>query len=176
MAKPHDPDPVQLFIAVLAPSADTLPEVTSQLIARFGPIDYTSPPFPFDFTDYYESEMGEDLKRWFLSFERLISPGDLASVKIATHQIEDTSREGKRRRVNLDPGYMDIYKIVLASAKFQGPKIYIGSGIYADPTLYYDKGWKSFPWGFPDFIDGRYDDVLSEIRRLYKAKRRTARE
>ena len=175
MAKPHDPDPVQLFIGVLARSPDVLPEVIAKLVACFGLIDFQSAPFPFDVTDYYEEEMGPDLKRWFLSFEELISPGDLASIKAATNRIEDSSREGAGRRINLDPGYMDVYKVVLASAKFQGPKIYIGDGIYADPTLYYDKGWKAFPWGFPDFVDGRYDVALTEIRRLFKAKRRAGR-
>jgi hypothetical protein len=59
---------------------------------------------------------------------------------------------------------------VLVSNKYLGQKIYLGKGVYADPTLYYDKGWKPYDWGFPDFKSGRYDRFLSEVRKRYKAK------
>jgi hypothetical protein len=172
MADPRPVEPVQLFVGVLASSESVLPGVKEQLVLQFGPIDFESGAFPFDVTDYYEAEMGPELRRWFISFEGLILPDEIARVKLATNEIEREFRDGDRRRVNLDPGYMDTYKIVLASAKFQGPKIYVGEGIYADPTLYYDKGWQAYPWGFPDFRDGRYDEALTKIRQLYKAKRR----
>ena len=172
MATPVPAEPVQLFIGMLAPSDRVLPRVKETLAHCFGPIDLESRAFPFDVSDYYEPEMGPGLRRWFVAFERLIPPEGIVAVKLETQRIEDEYRRRGRRRVNLDPGYMDLYKIVLASAKFQGPKICLGHGIYADPTLYYDKGWRDFPWGFPDFRDGRYDSVLSDIRRLYKAKRR----
>jgi len=174
MAEPRGPDPVQLFVGVLAGTRTTLPEVREALVEQFGPIDLESGAFPFDVTDYYEPELGPHLMRWFLSFERLIPPDRIVEAKLATNDIEVRLSVAGRRRVNLDPGYMDTYKIVLASAKFQGPKVYLARGVYADPTLYYDRGWRAFSWGFPDFKDGRYDEVLSEIRRLYKAKRRRA--
>jgi hypothetical protein len=172
MAIPSAPEPVQLFAAVLMGDETLLPPVRERLAEAFGPVDFESGSFPFDVTGYYEPEMGAGLRRRFLTFERLISPEDLARVKLVTNRIEDGFVRDGRRRVNLDPGYMDIYKIVLASAKFQGPKVYVAEGICADLTLYYDRGWKPFPWGFPDFRDGRYDGVLTEIRRLYKAKRK----
>ncbi len=174
MARPSLPEPVQLFIGILAPSDRRLSDIKERLVRCFGPMDLESDGFPFDVTDYYEPEMGPGLLRWLVSFERLISPEEIVEVKLESNRIEEEFEAGGRRSVNLDPGYMDIYKIVLASAKFQGPKIYLGEGIYADPALHYDKGWKPFPWGFPDFRDGRYNDVLTEIRRLYKAKRKAS--
>ncbi len=172
MSMPVPAEPVQLFIGILTSSDRVLPRVKETLAHCFGPIDLESKAFPFDVTDYYEPEMGLGLQRRFVAFERLIPPEGIVDVKLRTQRIEDEHVRSGRRCVNLDPGYMDLYKIVLASAKFQGPKICLGRGIYADPTLYYDKGWRAFPWGFPDFRDGRYDSVLSDIRRLYKAKRR----
>jgi len=59
-----------------------------------------------------------------------------------------------------------------AAAKFQGQKVYLGKGVYADPTLYYYKGWKSCDWSFPDFKSGRYDEFLAGVRRSYKNKMR----
>ena len=174
MARPSFPEPVQLFHAILVPSAELFAEARERLILRFGPMDLESDAFPFDVTDYYEKEMGPGLLRWLVSYDRLISPEEIAAVKLESNRIEEELATGGRRRVNLDPGYMDVYKVVLASAKFQGPKIYLGAGIYADPTLYYDKGWKAFSWGFPDFRDGRYNNVLTQIRRLYKAKRKAS--
>ena len=88
MAETRPVDRVQLFVGVLAPSEEILPEVKEQLIERLGPVDLESKAIPFDVTDYYEPEMGSGLQRWFLSFERLISPGEIVSVKLTTNEIE----------------------------------------------------------------------------------------
>ena len=128
-----------------------------------------SEDFPFDVTDYYENEMGTELVRRFYSFQNLIMPDEIADIKIRTNEFEDKYRNEKGRQINLDPGYLDTYKVVLASTKFGGQKIYVGNGMYADMTLVMYKGqWESFAWGFPDFKSRRYDAVLSMIRDLYK--------
>jgi hypothetical protein len=90
---------------------------------------------------------------------------------LVANGIEQEFASRGNRTVNLDPGYLDYYKVVLASAKFGGQKIYMRDGIYADMTLIHFKGkWESFAWGFPDFKSGIYDEVLSTIRNLYKAQ------
>ncbi|MDH7500175.1 MAG: DUF4416 family protein [candidate division NC10 bacterium] len=168
MAELKEPRPVKLFAGILYREETDLALVRSRLEKEFGPIDYTSDSFPFQVTSYYEREMGTDLKRVFLSFAHLINPGELASIKVRTNRLEeDFSQEGNRR-VNLDPGYLDFFKIVLASGKPTGQKIYLNQGVYADLTLYYDKGWKPYNWGFPDFRAGTYDQVFTTIRNLYK--------
>jgi hypothetical protein len=165
--------PVKLFVVTLHRDAAILESVTLELIKLFGPIDWQSEDFPFDVTDYYEKEMGSKLLRKFLSFENLIMPDEIAEIKICTNELENKYRDENRRKINLDPGYLDTYKVVLASTKFGGQKIYIGKGIYADMTLVMYKGqWEGFAWGFPDFKSRRYDEVLSKIRDLYKARER----
>jgi hypothetical protein len=78
------------------------------------------------------------------------------------------------QRVNLDSGYLDHNKIVLASAKGLGQKIDIAQGIYADLVARYRQGhYQPFEWSFPDFKDGRYDSELAEIRRRYLQQLRT---
>ena len=174
MVQPKAPDPVKLFVAVLLSDTGLIQEVRNRLESEFGTIDYESELFPFDVTDYYEAEMGDAIQRKFFSFAGLISPDGIADIKLRTNEIEKTFMADGRRSVNLDPGYMDYYKIVLASGKFQGQKIYLSGGVYADLTLYYDKDWKPFAWGFPDFRSGRYNQTLKKIRELYKAGRKIA--
>jgi hypothetical protein len=164
---------VKLFVVTLHCDPEILQSASSEMMNRFGPIDWQSEDFPFDVTNYYENEMGTGLLRKFYSFQNLIMPDEIADIKIFTNELETKYRTDKGRRINLDPGYLDTYKVVLASTKFGGQKIYVGKGIYADMTLVMYKGqWDSFAWGFPDFKSRRYDAVLSKIRDLYKGKGR----
>jgi len=173
MAQVTEPQPVQLLIGVIFAADDLLASLKCEMVELWGEIEMVSPTFAFDITDYYEDEMGVGLGRIFYAFKDLIDPGRVVEVKLAANQIERAFAEEGMRRVNLDPGYMDFYKLVLVSNKYLGQKIYLGKGVYADPTLYYDKGWKPYDWGFPDFKSGRYDAFLTEVRGSYKAKIRT---
>ena len=170
MRKMMPVQPVQLFVGVIFSDSDLLGPLEAELEERLGHIDARSAIYPFDSTAYYEEEMGKDLKRVFYSFADLIGPEAIVDAKTASAEIEDKFARGGKRRVNIDPGYMDFYKLVLASNKYLGQKIYLGKDVYADPTLYYDKGWKPYDWGFPDFKGGRYDSFLTEIRAAYKRK------
>jgi hypothetical protein len=170
VAEIGEPQPVELIVGVIFGDASLLGQVEHDLESRFGSIEMRSPVFPFDATNYYAAEMGSGLKRIFYAFEDLIAPDEIADVKTITNGVEAELSQGGKRRVNLDPGYMDFYKLVLASVKFLGQKIYLRKGVYADPTLYYDKGWKPYEWGFPDFKSGRYDAFLTGVRRRYKQK------
>jgi hypothetical protein len=173
MAKMMPARPVTLIIGVIFADEDLLEGLEIELQHLFGSIDLRSPVYDFDVTDYYREEMGEALKRIFYSFADLIGPETLVDVKVASNKVEGRFTADGRRRVNIDPGYMDFYKLVLASNKYLGQKIYLGKGVYADPTLYYDKGWKPYDWGFPDFKSGRYDRFLSQVRTEYKKKIRS---
>lgn len=168
MAELKEPQPVKLFLGVLYRDEGDLVIIKARLEEAFGPTDYISHPCPFGVTDYYEREMGAGLKRVFLSFVHLINPGELVSIKVKTNRLEAEFSQGGKRRVNLDPGYLDFFKILLASGKFSGQKIYLGQGVYADLTLYYHKGWKPYNWGFPDFRAGTYDQIFTTIREIYK--------
>jgi len=171
--RPSDPDPVKLFVAVLYADEALLERAVGMLTQEYGPLDYRSEPLSFTVTDYYRREMGGPIRRTFLSFQQLIDPGRLAEIKIKTNEIEDQLAVEGRRKVNLDPGYLDVCKAVLASAKYNGQKIYLGQGIYADPTLHYEKGhFRPYPWSFPDFKTGEYENIFLRIRVLYKVDRK----
>lgn len=167
--KPGDAPLVKYFIAILYADQNAFNCAIRGCETAFGPIDFTSEPFPFDITNYYEEEMGPVLQRRFVSFEELASAGNLAIYKDATNTVEDQLSRNGKRTVNLDIGYLDFDKVVLASAKPNWQKIYISDGFYADLTLFYRKGaWHPFDWSFPDFKLPTYYPVFHEIRNRFK--------
>jgi len=169
MAHTVPPVPVKLFVITLHRDPEPLAGAIALLQEQWGTADFVSEDFAFDFTNYYEAEMGKNLSRRIYSFERLITPDQLVEAKLFCNQIEEKYRGDSGRTINLDPGTIDNFKLVLASAKFGGQKIYLRDGIYADMTLVMNKKqWESFVWGFPDFKSRRYDTVLSKIREIYK--------
>ena len=122
--------------------------------------------------------MGGGLLRCMVSFEDLIGPETLVALKLKANEIESAlSVDGQRRTVNLDIGYFDIHKVVLASGKYDAQKVHLGSGIYADIVCRYSEGeFHPYDWTFPDFRERLYDRDFLEIRRRYKRQLRTARE
>jgi hypothetical protein len=159
---------VKYFVAILWADDDAVMRACGQLAERFGELDFTGPDRPFDRTNYYEEETGTDLRRRLVAFETLRGPDELAADKLACNAIEEALQGPRGRRVNLDVGYLDHNKLVLASAKGAGQKIYLRDGIYADLVARYAQGcYEPFPWTFPDFKDGRYDAELAELRSRY---------
>jgi hypothetical protein len=176
MASPQSPIAVKLIVAVLYSDESRLFEGRERMVEQFGPIDFASPPFSFEVTNYYVPEMGAPIFRIFYAFTHLVSPGDLARIKLATNKIEDSLTIDRQRRVNLDPGYLDHDKFVLASAKYNGQKVYLAEGIWADLTLHYEKGrFSAYPWSFPDFRSGAYEKTFLQIREIYKGQLKLAR-
>ncbi|MFO7918263.1 MAG: DUF4416 family protein [Anaerolineae bacterium] len=168
MGKAKKPLPVKLVMPMFSGHEELLDEVEKRLRTHWGPTDYKSPRLSFDHTTYYEEEMGDGLKRQFLSFERLIDPGSIASIKTLTNALETRwSRDG-RRRINLDPGYIAPAKLVLATTKNHGHRIYLDQGIYAEVTLMYREGdFRSLPWTYPDYRTEDYREILHTIREIY---------
>jgi hypothetical protein len=171
--KPREPGRVKLFAGILYSDASRLADALVLLQERYGEIDYRSRSFPFTFTDYYAAEMGDAIFRVFVSFGLLVHPNQLARIKKETNGIEDRLAVDGKRKVNIDCGYMDYDKVVLASAKYNGQKVYLDLGIWADLTLHYEKKrFEPYPWSFPDFKSGLYNDVFLTIRRRFKAQPR----
>jgi hypothetical protein len=174
MFTPQPVLPVKLFVAVLWADAESLQRATAAMIRHWGAIDFTGPDHAFEATDYYQAEMGGGLQRRLVSFDRLVSPEVLAGAKLDCNQIERDLSDRGRRRVNLDVGYLDHNKLVLASLKPAGQKIYLTRGIYADLVARFRAGhYCPFEWTFPDFRDGRYDADLAVLRKRLLDQRRS---
>ena len=163
------PSPVKLIVGILAADENALNTAREKITAEFGKAGSVSEIFPFDKTDYYKEQTGENILRQFVTIEDLIEPGRLARIKHKTNEIEKQLAEvldsPHPRPVNLDPGYMEPSKLVLASTKNFAHRIYIGDNMYAEITLRFDKGkWVDHPHTFPDFKDSRYHEFLSKVR------------
>ena len=172
--RPGEGAPVKYFTALLlAEGVAPRSVIDGGLSDILGETDFIGPPHPFDMTDYYEDEMGPSLNRVIVSFTRLGEATDLVEVKLEVDRLEEKLSGGAGRTVNIDPGYIDYFKLVLASFKEGPQKIYLGRGVYADPVLMFeDHEWRILPWSFPDFREKLYMEEFGAIRRIYKEQRR----
>ena len=178
------PPRVKLFSGIISRYPELFDTAEKALAGEFGPIDLKSAPIPFNFTDYYTKEMGAPLIRGFFSFRDLITPDELSRIKIWTNRMEheigasypsDVPRPTFRtlspsgRSVNLDPGYLDKSKMVLATTKDYNHRIYLKDGIYVEVTLQYrtKEGFKPFPWTYPDYQTKPYLDFFNRMREIY---------
>jgi hypothetical protein len=168
MTVPTHPERVTLIVGMLSSKPELFDEAETELAARYGPVDLRSAVMEFTYTDYYEREMGRDLKRKFVSFEQKIDPGRLAAIKIETNEMERRLAERHpfvTRPINLDPGYVCGSKLVLASAKDRSQRIYLGQGIYAEITLDFRKHrFVPVETTYPDYRSPEYIDFFARVR------------
>jgi hypothetical protein len=168
MSIPQPPRPAKLVIGLLLAERDLCAHLAAELEAAFGGLDLVSAWMPFDYTTYYEREMGAGLVRRVLAFRTLIAQDRLAEIKLATNAMEQAYAVGGRRRVNIDPGYAALERFVLATGKNYSHRIYLGQGIYADLTLIYRHGnFEALPWTYPDYADRPLRRFLIAVRAKY---------
>ena len=168
MSRPQQPAPAKLVVGMFMRRRALFEVVSGELAAVYGDLDIVSPWMPFDYTSYYEREMGAPLFRRMLVFKALVRQEALAEIKLRTNALEHGHREQDRRLINIDPGYLLLERFVLASGKNFSHRIYIGRGIYADLTLIYQHGaFTTLPWTYPDYADTPMTDFLAQVRAKY---------
>lgn len=175
MAEAGEPSQVKLICGMISSDVRLFDEAGSAMEATFGRAELVSEVMDFDFTHYYDEQMGSPLYRRFVAFAGVVRPDCLIEAKRATNAIErdfaatcaGEQPGAPRRPINLDPGYVAPGKLVLASMKDFSHRIYLGRGVYAEVTLTYRNGrWQPTEWTFPDYASGRYDAFLSAAREL----------
>ncbi len=141
---------------------------THRLTEVCGPVVLASDTLPFAFTDYYADEMGPNLRRRFCAFSDPFLPERLAETKLLTNRLErDLAGPGYAvpRPVNLDPGYLTLSKLVLATTKNQAHRIYLRDGIYAEVTLSFrGKRFQALAWTYPDYRTDAYRAFFERVR------------
>lgn len=169
------PKPANLIVGILTSIPELLFQIDKMLEEYFGPIDLRSDILPFTFTEYYNEEMGKGIQRQFYSFEKLIMPDEIALIKVQTNTLEETIASAKnypvQRPINIDPGYLNESRLILASTKDFSHRIYLRDGIYAEVTLNYRGGrYETFPCTFPDYKSADYQNFFLKVREVYVKK------
>lgn len=168
MSKPQRPKAAKLVVGLFMNEKRLFHPVVERLMQMFGNADIISPWFPFDYTAYYEPEMGTSLFRRMVAFKKLISQSHLPEIKLGTNTIEQNFLNKSNRMVNIDPGYLTLERFVLATGKNFTHRIYLDQGIYADLTLMYQKGkFKELPWTYPDYRQENIISFLKLVRNKY---------
>jgi hypothetical protein len=175
MWETNQPKPVKLIVGIFAADAQCLQTAVETVTKEFGTADLVSDVWPFDKTTYYKKESGEHLLRQFVSIEKPIDPGELANIKHTTNRLEQELAEQLKRDVprpvNLDPGIIELSKLVLATTKNFSHRIYIGNQMYAEVTLVFEKGaWSVQPYTYPDYRQPCYWDFFEKVRKKLLAQ------
>ena len=169
MSTPNKSEDVKLICSLFSSEKELVGNVISELEEAFGPTDWTSPCLFFNRTRYYEKEMGWPLHRRFITFRKLITPEEIVEVKLFTNGTENRYLDKTRRRINIDPGYISLERLVLATGKNYTHRIYLSKGIYADLTMVFNKGsFKPLEWTYRDYSDPDAIVYFNNIRERYK--------
>jgi hypothetical protein len=169
MGEVHSPTLVVLLVAVVSRYPEALRWARERAEQQHGAVSLTSDAFDFTETDYYTPTMGAQLKKQFLTFERLIDPEELATIKRRTNEWEAEyaalGHHPEPRPLNLDPGYITAAKLVLASTKDHAHRIYLRDGIYAEVTLAFrHRRWQPMEWTYPDYRRDDYQQFFMQCR------------
>ena len=173
--------PAAFITGITFSSEAVMQNALQKLTGEFGPLAFQSDVFDFTMTDYYTAEMGENLKKRFCCFERPIEIGRLPDIKLFTNDVEMEFARGDDdnplRSVNIDPGYVTLSKLVLATTKDYSHRIYIGKGIYGEITLHYMKGeFRPFFHTYPDHQTPLAIEFFNQVRDYIKKKDRHGAE
>jgi hypothetical protein len=169
MGKPKEAQEAKLFVSLIAPDEAIFQQGAVSLQTVFGETDWVSERYPFNLTQYYAKEMGSSLFRRFITFRRMILIPMLPEIKLTTNRLEEqwATQEGNRR-INLDPGYLCLHHIVLATTKGYTHRPYLREGIYADLTLIYrDKSFQALEWTYPDYRQAPVIEFFNQVRKSY---------
>ena len=159
---------VKLIAGLISGDTRQFDAIRRVLERKFGKIDNETQVLDFSCTSYYGEEFGKNLKRKFLSFEKLIAAGGSYNVKLYTNVLEKDFSENGKRTVNIDPGYVSLTKLVLFTAKNRSHRIYLDEGIYADQELMFEnKSFRPLDWAFTDYRTAEYIDFFNSVRATY---------
>lgn len=168
MSKPKEPLPAKLGIGLIFKEKTAAESGWPAMEKKYGALDFLSEVRSFDYTDYYEAEIGRPLYRRWGFFRELVPQDRLADIKWQALEIENQWTVDGKRRLNLDPGLITAERLVLATGKNFSHRIYLGKGIFGDLTLIFSKGaFRPLSWTYPDYKDEWAIGMFIKIREKY---------
>jgi hypothetical protein len=169
MGTANKPQQVMFFVSILFREKKDLLKTLDMLRAQIGAIEKQTPVTPFLHTKYYEKEMGKDLMRTFVLFGALVERESLPRIKLITNEIEGSFALDGKRIVNIDPGYVALEHVILATTKGYAHRVHLKNGIYADLTLMYRNGtYRPLEWTYPDYGEADIISLFIQWREHYK--------
>ena len=175
MGKIQEFEKEKLIVGVIYRDLDVLDAAMERLVKRFGEVEDISEEFSFskEFSEYYDDEIGGEGFRRIYSFKTLVDPSRQAEIKTKTNEMEKKLSVGENRKINLDPGFINHGRLMLATTKKAGFRIPLSDGIYTELTLYIEKGeWCALPWSYRDYKSKRVQSFLTKVRQKYLLERR----
>ncbi|MBN1830672.1 MAG: DUF4416 family protein [Deltaproteobacteria bacterium] len=173
MSQPSRADDVKLISSLFSADKAFIDEIIHELERRFGSVDWISPELFFDRTQYYAKEMGWPLHRRFVSFKELIRPQDAVEIKLETNRIEAEYSEDGKRKINIDPGYISLERLILVTGKNYTHRVYLSKGIFADLTLVFNRrSFRPLEWTFKDYATPEIISLFNDVRERYKRQLR----
>jgi uncharacterized protein DUF4416 len=172
---PHEADPSLLVVAAFSRHAEALAWAQARLQEEYGRLAIAGGEFDFHHTSYYEPAMGRGLRKQLMAFEKLVGTDRLADIKLSAIRLEDelaaSGRFPEPRPLNLDPGLLQLGKFMLATTKDKGHRIYLGKGIYAEVTLFFQAGmFEPWPWTYADYREPAVRQDLAKMREYYRSR------
>jgi hypothetical protein len=165
------PEDAVIFIASLFSSREIFDAAFAKLRDLFGRAYYQSPLLPWNYSSYYNTELGAPLLRNFIFFEPIIDTESLVEAKLSVLEVEKKLTVDGKRRINLDPGYMSLAKVVLASRKNYSHRIYLGKGVFCELELFYQAGrFNPLPYTYYDYRDDIFLRFFADARGLLKKR------
>lgn len=173
MSTLYQPQKAQFFISCLFCNSEALSVAHLTLQEVFENVQPFGEVMPFDKTVYYNEEMGHPIYRQIFSLSPLLSPEALVGIKLTTNSLERRWAFQGKRKFNLDPGYLDAAKLLLATGKNFAHRIYLEAGVFADLTLVYQRGeFQKLPWTYPDYASTEMRQLFKQLRQDYMMKLR----
>jgi hypothetical protein len=157
------------FASILFREDEDLLKALDMLSTQIGAIEKQTPITPFLHTNYYEKEMGKNLMRTFVLFRTLVERESLTEIKLIANEIERSFALNGKRTVNIDPGYVALEHVILATTKGYAHRVHLKNGIYADLTLMYRNGtYSPLEWTYPDYAEADTISLFIQWREHYK--------
>ena len=75
--------------------------------------------------------------------------------------------------MNIDPGYVSLEQMILATTKKANHRPYLGEGIYAELTYRFIHGsFQSLEWTYPDYRLPQSMGFFTQVRQTYRKQLR----
>ncbi len=162
------PAKAKFFVSIIYSSDDILSDLEKRLIKKFGIIDYRTRSFPYVSGEFFRDK-GPAQHRVFLSFVKLMKRERIVSVKKYTTGLEQRFMKQERQGAKIDPGYLTLSNVFIATGRDYFHRAYIGKGVYLENEYrYVGKRYQPWEWTPPDLHKPENVFFFHEIRVLYQ--------